>query len=140
MRKRLMYSSLAVITLFLTACSGGDDSTTPVQDVDTSELIGKWVIYKAVYSDDEPILYESNGTCGREVLEFTSNGEVTDTHYVDEECNNGVTGTFNWWTQNNTILFGAQNSYHHTVTVDGNNLILDAREEADYIKYYHKAN
>lgn len=101
-----------------------------------------WVngLYKAVYSNSEPTFYETNGTCGREVLEFTNDGEVTDTHYVDADCYNGVTGKFSWWTQNGEILFGARNSYHHRITIDGNNLILDASEEADYIKYYHKAN
>jgi hypothetical protein len=135
-----MYTSLAAITLFLTACSGDDDSTTPVQNVDTSQLLGKWIIYKAVYSDGEPTLYESNGTCGREVLEFTNIGEVSETLYADEDCNFGATGTYSWWVQGGKIAFGAQNSYHHTVTVDGNNLVLDATDEADYIKYYHKAN
>lgn len=142
MSKHLFRSAILAVILFLTACSGGDDAPAPVQNTSTSQLLGKWIIYKAIHGEGtEPILYESNGTCGREILEFKSNGEVTETHYVDEDCMFGGAGTYSWWIlDNGTIAFGAINSYHHTVTVSGDELVLDARQEVDYIKYYHKAN
>jgi hypothetical protein len=140
MKKRFLFTGFAAFTLFITSCSG-DDSPAPSQNTDTTQLLGKWVINKALYGDTEPILYESDGDCGKEVLEFYSNGEVSETIYVDSNCMNGGTGTYSWWVlPNSKIAYGAQNSYHHTVTVNGNNLILDATEEAAYIKYYHKVN
>ena len=140
MKKRLLFSGLTAITMFLSSCSG-DDSSASSQNTDTAQLLGKWVIDKAVYGNTDPIEYESNGDCGKEVLEFYSDGEVTETIYVDGDCNNGGSGTYSWWVlPNGKIAYGAQNSYHHTITMNGNNLVLDATEEADYIKYYHKAN
>lgn len=140
MKKRLLFSGLTAITLFFNSCSG-DDSTESIQNTDTTQLLGKWVIDKAVYGDSEPILYESDGDCGKEVLEFYNDGEASETIYVDANCMNGGSGSYAWWVLGNgKIAFGAQNSYHHMVTMNGNNLVLDAREEADYIKYYHKVN
>ncbi|OYQ46078.1 hypothetical protein CHU92_01670 [Flavobacterium cyanobacteriorum] len=141
MKKKLLGSVLLAVTFLLTACSNGDDAPAPVDNVDTSQVLGKWIIYKAIYGDAEPELYDSNGTCGREVLEFQSDGEVVDTHYVDEDCMFGGAGTYSWWVLNDgRIAFGAHNSYHHIVTVTGNELVLDASEEADYVKYYIRAN
>jgi hypothetical protein len=140
MTKQLFRSALLAVTLFLTACSGGDDAPTQVQNVDTSQLLGKWVIYRAEYGDSEPILYDINGECGREVLEFYTNGDVLENHFVDEDCMFGVGGTFSWWVLNDgRIAFGAQNSYHHIITIAGNELVLDGSEEAGYIKYYKRA-
>ena len=141
MRKQLFRSALAALILCFISCSDGDDAPAPVQNTDTSQLLGKWIIYKAVYGNEEPELYESNNTCGREVLDFQSDGEVSETHYVDEDCYNGVAGTYSWWVLNDgQIAFGAHNSYHHIFTVTGDELVLDARAEVDYIKYYHRAN
>lgn len=141
MKKQLFRSAIIAVALILTACSGGDDSPVQQQNVDTSQLLGKWKIYKAVYGEGtEPLLYDTNG-CGKEILEFTNDGEVTETTYVDANCMFGGAGTYSWWVLNNgQVAFGAQNSYHHIVTVSGNELVLDAREEADYIKYYIRAN
>jgi hypothetical protein len=141
MKKQLFRSAIIAMALILTACSGGDDSPVQQQNVDTSQLLSKWKIYKAVYgAGTEPLLYDTNG-CGKEILEFTNDGEVTETTYVDANCMFGGAGTYSWWVLNNgQVAFGAQNSYHHIVTVSGNELVLDAREEADYIKYYIRVN
>ncbi|WP_157499530.1 lipocalin family protein [Flavobacterium beibuense] len=101
--------------------------------------MGKWKIYKAVYGQGtEPLFYDISG-CGKEVLEFTNDGEVTETVYSDDDCYFGGTGTYSWWVEGNEIHYGAQNIYYHIVTVDGNELVLDATAEADYIKYYKRA-
>lgn len=141
MRKQLFKSAIIAVALLLTGCSGGDDAPAPVQNTDTSQLLGEWKIYKAIYGEGtEPLLYETDG-CGKEILEFTSDGEVTETSYVDADCMFGGTATFSWWVLNDgRIALGAQNSYHHYVTVTDNELVLDAREEADYIKYYIRIN
>lgn len=142
MTKKLLGLAFLTLAIGITACSGGDDSPTPVQNTDTSQLLGKWIIHKAVYGEGtEPLLYDSNGTCGKEILEFTNDGEVTETTYVDEDCHNGATGTYSWWSlSGGKFALGAVNSYHHIVTITGDELVLDAREESDYIKYYHKTN
>lgn len=118
MRKQLFKSAIVAVTLLLTACSGGDDSPVQGQTVDTSQLLGKWKIYKAVYGEGtEPLLYDTNG-CGKEILDFTNGGEVTETLYVDANCMFGGAGTYSWWVlSGDQIAFGAQNSYHHIVTV-----------------------
>ena len=136
--RKLIYSALTALTLFLVACSGGDDSPAPVQNIDTSQLLGKWKIYKAVYGEGtEPLLYDTSG-CGKEILEFTNDGDVTETIYIDEDCNFGGRGSYSWWVQDGGILFGAHNSYYHIVTINGDELVLDATQEADYIKYYKR--
>lgn len=141
MRRKLLFTVLSVITLLFASCSGNDDSTESTENTNTSQLLGKWVIDKAIYGDSELILYDSDGDCGKEVLEFYNDGEVSETIYIDGDCMNGGSGSYAWWVLNNgDIALGAENSYHHTVTVSGNNLVLDATEEADYIKYYHKVN
>ncbi|AXG73839.1 hypothetical protein DVK85_06140 [Flavobacterium arcticum] len=127
--------------LFLTACSGGDDSPAPVQNTDTTQLLGKWKIYKAEYENSEPVLYESNGACGREILEFQNDGEVSETLYIDDDCQFGGSGSYSWWVlENGAVAMGAQNSYHHIITVNGNELMVDATQEAGYKKYYNKLN
>ncbi|QEE50699.1 hypothetical protein FUA48_14265 [Flavobacterium alkalisoli] len=141
MRKLIALAFTAIIVCF-TACSGNDDSPNSAQNTDTSQLLGKWVIYKGIYGEGtQPILYESNGECGRQILEFNGNGEVTETLYSDNDCNIGVAGTYFWWIlDDGNIAFGAPNSYHHIITISNGELILDASEEADYIKYYHRPN
>lgn len=141
MSKHLFRAVIVAVFLFLTACSGGDDSPVQQQNVDTSQLLGKWIIYRAEYENSEPFLYEIHGTCGREVLEFYNNGEVLENHYVDDDCYFGVGTTLSWWIlPDGNIAYGAQNSYHHIITITGNELLLDATQEAGYKKYYRKAN
>ncbi|PZO31437.1 MAG: hypothetical protein DCE86_08930 [Flavobacteriaceae bacterium] len=142
MRKRLMYSSLAAITLCLTACSGGDDSVIPVENLDSSRLLGKWVIEKAIYdSNADTLYYESNGSCGREVLEFYDDKEVSETFYVDEDCTFGGSGSYSWWSlSGGKFALGNENSFHHIITVTDNKLYLDGWEEGGFRKYYHKVN
>nr|WP_322626462.1 hypothetical protein [uncultured Flavobacterium sp.] len=139
MKRKLFLSTILFVVIAIASCSG-DDSPSSTQNTDTSQLMGKWIIYKAAYQNSEPTLYESNGTCGREILQFYTDGEVTETIYMDDDCNNGGMASYSWWVlSGGEIAFGAQNSYHHIVKVNGNDLVLDASEEAGYIKYFHKA-
>lgn len=140
MRKHLFTLAIAATSLILTSCSSEEDSPLQEQNVDTSQLLGKWIIYRAEYEDSEPLHYEINGTCGREVLEFYTDGEVSENHYVDEDCYFGVGTILTWWVrEDGKIAFGAQNSWQHTITITGSELVLDGSEEAGYIKYYRRA-
>lgn len=141
MVKQLFRSAMLAAFLIMSSCSGGDDAQqVQTQNADISQLIGKWIIYRAEYGDSEPLLYESDGTCGREILEFSSDGEVKESLYIDEDCYNGGIGYYTWWILNGQIVLGAQNSYHHNVSITGSQLIVDATEEAGHKKYYNKVN
>ena len=142
MKKHLFYSAALAITLFFTACSGDDnDKTIADNPISNTQVVGKWLIYKAVYKNpNKTISYSFNGECAREVLEFTDDKEVSETFYIDDNCKNGGTTYYTWWASGDTYQIGNINSFHHTVTVTDNELIVDASEEADYIKYYKKAN
>lgn len=135
---------LAMLAVFIGAvgCSGSDDNQEQVQNSDPSKLLGKWVIEKAIYEEDaDTTYYQSNGSCGREVLEFYEDKEVSETLYVDEDCNFGATGSYRWWSlSGGKFALGNENSFHHTITITGNKLYLDGWEEGGFRKYYHKAN
>jgi len=141
MKKQLFYSALTALTLLLTACSGDDNnSTNDSGNQYSTKIVGKWVIYKAVYDGSDPITYEINGECGREILEFSDNKTVSETLYVDFDCSNGVGNEYDWWVvKGGQYVIGYQNSdAGKVITISGNELTVDAQEDWGYIKYYKK--
>lgn len=141
MKNKLLRFVTILTALFLISCSGGDDS--PSTSENGNELLGKWVIYKALYDGDtEPIIYEINGDCGREVLEFFENKTVSEFLYVDLDCNNGVGSEWEWWSIGNSkFRMGYSDSdTFKELTFSGNELIFDGSEEWGVIKYYKKVN
>ena len=143
MKKQLLSFVAILTTLFLISCSGGDDSQSPSENENSNQLLGKWVIYKALYEGDaQPIIYEVNGNCGREVLEFFQNNTVTEDLYLDLNCSNGSGTEWDWWsTGNSKFRMGYSNSdTFKELTVSGNELIFDGWEDWGVKKYYKKVN
>ncbi|MNK07662.1 hypothetical protein D3C87_255780 [compost metagenome] len=142
MKRHLFYSVAIACVLSLTSCSGDDNSSTNGNNnTNNSELIGKWIIYKANYEGSaEPVIYEINGNCGREVLEFSTNKTVVETLYIDSDCNNGTGTEWDWWNMDNSKFgIGYSNSdVSKVITISGNELTLDDWEEWGYKKHYKK--
>jgi hypothetical protein len=134
---------LIACVLSSAACSSDDSRNIANAEApfNSSNVVGRWLIYKADYiNSNTTTLYTFNGVCAKEVLEFTDNKEVSETFYIDDECSSGGTTYYSWWESGDKYQIGNLNSFHHTMTVTDNELIVDASEEGDYIKYYKKAN
>lgn len=140
--KRRLCVPLILFGLALAACSGSDDSAPAANNPDVSQLLGKWVITKAVYEGNaDTTYYQHSGSCGREVLEFHSNKTVEETLYVDSNCQNGAGTEFDWWTSGSGFKMGYENSdAAKFLSISGSELSLDGWEEWGYKKYYLKVN
>jgi len=106
-----------------------------------SNLLGKWILYKAIYEGDaQPTMYDVNGDCGKEVLEFFANKEALEMVYVDANCINGVGTGWDWWSNGSGFKMGFENSDSAwTISINSNELLLDGWEEWGYKKYYKRA-
>lgn len=141
MKKLFLFSVMSVL---LASCSGNDDSDSSNSGTDNvSQITGTWVLYRALYVGDlQPTDYEYNGSCGREVLEFHADKTVSETIYVSSNCQNGAGTDWDWWgTGNATFRIGYEGSDSgRTITVSGNEAVMNEMDEWGYIKYYKKAN
>lgn len=139
MKKLFLFS---VMSIFLLSCSGNDDSDSNNGGND-SQITGTWVLYKAFYEGDlQPTDYEYNGSCGREVLEFHADKTVSETIYLNSNCQNGAGTDWDWWaTGNGSFRIGYEGSDSgRTITVSGNEAVMNEMDEWGYVKYYKKAN
>lgn len=140
MRKSVFYFA-TFFTLILSGCSGDDNSSSDNNNPNTSQILGKWIIYKAIYEGNtQPVLYEINGSCGREVLEFFDNKTVNEDLYIDSNCTNGVGSEWDWWSLGNSrFAMGYTDSdTFKELTISENELIFDGTEEWGVKKYYKK--
>lgn len=141
MKKLFLFS---VMSLLVLSCSGNDDSDSNGGGADNaSHITGTWVIYKAIYDGQtQPINYEYIGICGREVLQFHTDKTVSETIYTNSNCENGASTEWDWWAiSNSSFRIGYENSEAgRTITVSGDEAIIDSMEEWGYKKYYKKVN
>ncbi|MFY0482441.1 lipocalin family protein [Flavobacterium sp. PLA-1-15] len=116
-------------------------SPTGNNNPNVSTLLGKWILYKAIYEgESQPTMYDINGDCGKEVLEFFANKEAFEMIYIDSNCNNGVGTGWDWWSSGSVFKMGFENSDSvWTVSINGNELLLDGWQDWGYKKYYKKA-
>jgi len=141
MKKIFLFTAMCLLFL---SCSGSDDSDSNNGGTDNvSQITGTWVIYKALYQGDaQPTDYDYSGTCGHEVLEFHANKTVSETIYVDSNCQNGAGTEWDWRAAgNSSFIIGYENSETgRTITVSGNEAVMNEMEDWGYIKYYRKVN
>lgn len=127
--------------LFVASCSKNDDIAST--NLTSVQITGKWIIEKAIYdSSSDTIYYSINGQCGKEILEFNSNKLVTETIYIDENCNNGATTEFDWWNVDAShFRFGYTNSdTYKDLYINENKLYFDGWNDWGVRKYYIKLN
>ena len=139
--KRILFTFLIISSLI--SCSNNDDNNNQITNPTSAQITGKWVIEKAIYdSSTDTIYYDINGDCGREVLEFLSNKEVTEFYYLDENCSNGAGTGFDWWNVNAShFRMGYTNSdTFKDLYVNGNKLYFDGWNDWGVRKYYKKVN
>lgn len=108
-----------------------------LNNVPAGEITGLWLLYKSDYEGDITN-YEINGTCAKETLEFHSNHTIEEWIYVDEDCINGVGGGVEEiWSLNGNGTYNIDTG--KTVTISGNQMVVDADAVWGYKKYYTKA-
>lgn len=139
--KKTFLIPLLSIGLLLAACSGNDNTSEPV-NINSENLVGKWFVTKAIYKGStDTIYYTHTESCGKELLEFQSDHTVQETIYVDSDCRNGVGSEFEWWTSNEGLRMGYQESETtKRLTVSNDQLFFDGWDDWGVRKYYTKIN
>lgn len=144
MRKTILFI-LAVVAL---SCS--NDNSAPNTVVIPDAIAGKWIIYKAEYSDAQHVTayeYAINGQCGSQALEMIQRfnpdyNYILETYYTNEDCTTFDSNMIGRWVK---TASGAYNIYDgstvpiRTLTLSDNEIKVIEPGFITLTKYYKKA-